>query len=191
MQLDGQYEHQLTQRLLKKESSAWKEVYTLYSGNLTAICCRYITNRDDLRDVLQNSFVNMFTNIQKFEYRGKGALRAWMSRIVVNEALQFLRKNANAFETNNTDLEAFAAEDLDEEPALEQLSSKEIIAHIQKLPDGYRTVFNLFVFEEKSHQEIAQLLGISEGTSASQLSRAKKVLATDIKNYQLSKSNVL
>lgn len=191
MQLDGQYEHQLTQRLLKKESSAWKEVYTLYSGNMTAIGCRYITNRDDLRDVLQNSFVNMFTNIQKFEYRGKGALRAWMSRIVVNEALQFLRKNANICETNETDWENLASDILDDEPPFDHLSSKEILTYIQKLPVGYRTVFNLYVFEEKSHQEIAQLLGISEGTSASQLSRAKKVLASEIKKYQLSKSSVL
>ena len=184
-------EHHLLQRLLKKESSAWKEVYTSYSGKLTAICCRYIMGQDDRRDVLQNSFVNMFTNIHQFENRGKGALRAWMSRIVVNESLQFLKKNGNPFDANETQWESIAAEESETEPTLDTMTSSEIMEHIQMLPDGYRTVFNLYVFEEKSHQEIAQLLGISEGTSASQFSRAKKVLATQIKKYQLSKTSVL
>lgn len=184
-------DHHLIQRLLNKESSAWKEVYTMYSGKLTAICSRYIVGKEDVRDVLQNSFVSMFSKIHLFENRGKGALRAWMSRIVINESLQFLRKNGNSFDFTETNWENIVAENTDEEPALETMNAQEIMNQIQMLPDGYRTVFNLYVFEEKTHNEIAEMLGISEGTSASQFSRAKKVLATQIKKYQLSKTSVL
>lgn len=182
-------EQHLIKRLLKKESSAWKEVYDKYSGNFTSIGCRYINGGDDLRDVLQNSFVKMFTHIQTFDHRGKGALRAWMSRIVVNECLQFLRKDGKMLFQEDIEWEQISQEET--EPEVDSLSSEEIIQHVQSLPDGYRTVFNLYVFEEKSHVEIAEILGITEGTSASQFSRAKKLLATKIKNYQLSKTSVL
>ena len=189
MTLEEKAEKTLVQRLLTKESSAWKEVYDLFSGNFSTICYRYIKNREDHRDILQNSFVKMFGNIHQFQDRGKGSLRAWMSRIVVNECLQFLRLNGQI--QFNDHFEWDNIPDEDQEPEVKDLSAKEILEYISELSDGYRTIFNLYVFEGKSHKEIALLLNISEGTSASQFSRAKKILATKIKNYQLLKTNVL
>ena len=174
-------------RLKEKNSLAWKELYAKYSGKLTGACRRYVKGNDDLRDVLQNSFVKMFTQIQSFENRGKGALNAWMMRIVINEALQLIRKKGLEFD-NFVEWETINVAEA--EDFITELTQEEMIEFIQNLPDGYRTVFNLYVFEEKSHREIADLLEISEGTSASQLSRAKKILASQIKEYQQSKIDV-
>lgn len=180
-------EYHLVKRLKEKNSLAWKEMYSRYIGKLVVICRRYIKGIDDERDVLQNSFVKMFSQIEGFHYRGNGALYAWMSKIVVNESLQFLRKKGLEYDDNVVwDTVAIVESD----NLTNELTEAEMIKFIQSLPDGYRTIFNLYVFEEKTHVEIAEMLGISEGTSASQLFRAKKLLAAQIKEYQQSKIEV-
>lgn len=176
----------LVSRLLQKEEAAWKELFEAYSGSLAYVCSRYIIDRDHVNDVLQNSFIRMFRSIDSFEYRGNGSLKAWASRITVNESLQHIKQNSNfkivADETDISDVE------IEEEPDLDEISQQEIMEMIRTLPDGYRTVFNLFVFEEKSHKEIAEILGIAENSSASQLHRAKSMLARKIKEYKMSKT---
>lgn len=176
----------LVSRLLQKEEAAWKELFEAYSGSLAYVCSRYIIDRDHVNDVLQNSFIRMFRSIDSFEYRGNGSLKAWASRITVNESLQHIKQNSNfkivADETDIPDVE------IEEEPDLDEISQHEIMEMIRTLPDGYRTVFNLFVFEEKSHKEIAEILGIAENSSASQLHRAKSMLARKIKEYKMSKT---
>ncbi len=175
----------LIRRLLAKEEAAWKELFGMHSGNLAGVCSRYLPGKDDVHDVLQNSFIKMFRSIETFEYRGIGSLKAWMMRITVNEALKHIKQHSGIMA--DADVNEFPDISGDEEPDLEEVSQAVIMKMIQSLPDGYRTVFNLFVFEKKSHKEIAGLLGIAENSSASQFHRAKGMLARKINEYKMSK----
>ena len=152
--------------------------YDRYAGYLTALCLRYVPDRADVKDILQDAFVNMFAAADKFEYRGAGSLKAWASRIVVNGALKSLRRRGRLLPMEEIP-------DLPEEelPARLDVPPEVVQRFICELPDGYRTVFNLFVFEKKSHREIAALLGIKEDSSASQYFRARALLARQIKQY--------
>lgn len=172
----------LIDRLLLKEEAAWKELFEVYSGNLTYICSRYIIDRDNVHDVLQNSFIKMFRSIESFQYRGNGSLRAWMSKIVVNESLTFLKKNSDF--KNCIDDSELPDMTVEEEPDIQHIPEAVIMEMIRDLPEGYRTVFNLFVFEEKSHKEIAEIMGIAENSSASQFHRARAALAQKIREYK-------
>lgn len=143
-------------------------------------------DKEDVHDVLQNGFILMFRSIASFEYRGKGSLKAWITKIVVNESLKHIRKNPD-FKVVIEDFEV-ADEQPDENPDFKEISHQVIVDMIRSLPEGYRTVFNLFVFEEKSHKEIAEILGIAENSSTSQFHRAKLMLARKIKEYKMSKA---
>jgi RNA polymerase sigma-70 factor (ECF subfamily) len=163
-----------------------KQFYNNYSGYLTTVCSRYITNRDDIKDVLQDSFIKIFKAIANFEYKGLGSLRAWATRIVVNESLKFLKENEklNIISSPTWDLPEIIEE---EESDFDEVPISTILEMIRSLPVGYRTVFNLYIFEKKSHKEIASILNITESTSASQLHRAKSFLAKQINIYRLTK----
>lgn len=157
------------------------DLYHRHIGYLAAVCSRYISSDEDVRDILQTSFMKIISSLDKFEWRGPGSLRAWMTRITVNESLKFLREN----EKTRKMFEGYVHEDeVVEEPDTDNLSADVIQGMIRELPDGYRTVFNLYVFEEKSHKEIAAMLGITESTSASQFHRAKALLASKIREYR-------
>lgn len=178
-------EEVLVQRVLQKDSEALKELYIHYSGYLTAVCSRYIINREDVRDILQESFIKIFTQIDKFTYRGVGSLKAWTTRIVVNESLKHIKQVEKiSFITPTWDLPD-TSEDVT--PFMENVPIATIHELIRQLPTGYRTVFNLYVFEGKSHKEIADLLQIGESASASQLHRAKAMLAREIKELETKK----
>ncbi len=159
---------------------AMKTVYSTYIRYLAAICSRYIVNNEDVKDVLQDSFLKIFSGIASFEYRGRGSLKGWITKITVNETLKFLQKN-NRFEF--VEISEQEHDKPDEEPDVDALPSSVLFNLIRELPDGYRTIFNLYVIENKSHKEIAKLLDIKESTSASQLHRAKSLLATKIRQY--------
>ena len=154
-----------------------RTLYDRYSGYVMAVALRYVPDRDDVQDVVQDSFVKIFTSIGSFSYRGEGSLKAWMGRIVANMSLDFLRKNKTLSFTS--DLPNIADEP---EPDIGGVSDEVLMELIGKLPPGYRVVLNLFVFEQMSHKEIAAALGISEGTSYSQFSRAKALLSKMIKD---------
>lgn len=170
----------------KGHQQAMDELYMEYADYLTGVCARYISDEDTMKDVLQESFIKIFTQIHKFEYRGKGSLKAWLTKVVVNEALMHLQTNKTILvplqESNISDLP-------DEEPDVENLGTDVLFSFIQKLPDGYRAVFNLFVVEGKSHKEIAEILHIQPTTSASQFLRARKLLAEMIREYKLQTEN--
>lgn len=158
-------------------------MHTLYSAHieyLTGVCSRYIVDNDELHDVLQESFVKILTSISSFTWRGPGSLRAWMSKIVVNESLSSLRRSVR-FDVLDNIPEAEPVYDSPPDPLRVPPDVLERMIH--ELPAGYRTVFNLYVFENKSHKEIASLLGIKENSSASQFNRAKKILAKKINDY--------
>lgn len=167
----------------KGDPSAMGVLYGEYAGWLTAVCSRYVGNGDDCKDVLQETFIKIFTQIGTFEYRGKGSLKAWAGRIAVNEALQTLRRKAATPVENAETLPDLP----DEEPDVESLSAQEIADMIKKLPQGYRTVFNLYAVEGRSHKEIAATLGIRPDTSASQFHKAKNMLAKMINDYKKQK----
>ena len=133
-----------------------------------------------MKDVFQESLIRIFTHIEDFNYRGTGSLLAWASRIVVNESLRFLRDTRHHELLLYSDV---AEEPEEDDPPISDIPPDEIQKMVSQLPMGYRTIFNLYVFENKSHQEIASLLGIKERSSASQLSRAKNLLAKMIREY--------
>ncbi|MDR0228553.1 MAG: sigma-70 family RNA polymerase sigma factor [Flavobacteriaceae bacterium] len=182
-------EYELVERLRLKEQSAWKEFYEFYSGHLTYVCMRYIKEQEDVRDIMQNSLIKIFHSIESFEYKGVGSLKAWTTRLLINESLKFLR-DANKKETPTLE-EDFPNVQEEEEPSFEHIPESVILELIRLLPDGYRMVFNLYVFEKKSHKEIAQMLNIAENSSASQFHRAKKMLMKQIKMYNNIRTNAL
>lgn len=170
----------LVKKARNGDASAQKAIYSRHVRYLTAVCSRYIINPEDVRDVLQESFLKIFSSLDSFDFRGEGSLRAWMCKIVVNMTMNFMQRNGRM---KFTDL-AEAGEATSEEPDIDNLPAEIIHKAIRELPDGYRAVFNLYVLEEKSHREIAQILNIKESTSASQLHRAKTALASRLKKYQ-------
>jgi RNA polymerase sigma-70 factor (ECF subfamily) len=175
----------IVERIRLKDQRAMGELYQMYIGELSSVCYRYIPNRDDAKDVLQNSFVKIFTSISTMEYRGDEAFKGWLVRIVANEALLFLREKKKLQFIEQDDAKAQQAHIEDEAPDTELISADQLHQLISELPDGYRIVLNLYVFENYSHRQIAGLLGIKESTSASQLHYAKQWLARRIK--ELSK----
>lgn len=175
-------EQVLAERCRQGDNIARKKLYEHYAGRMFSVCLRYITDREVAQDLLHDGFLKIFDSFDKFTWRGEGSLRAWMERVMVNTVLQYLRKN----DVMN---QATALENVPqvyEEPdasSIDVIPQKVLMRFINELPTGYRTVFNLYVFEEKSHKEIAQLLGINEKSSASQLVRAKAALATKIREW--------
>jgi RNA polymerase sigma-70 factor (ECF subfamily) len=180
---DHNREIDLVTRMAEGDRAAMRMFYDDYSGYLTVVCSRYVTARDDVKDVLQDSFIKIFGSMGRFEYRGPGALRAWATKIVVNESLRHLEARKRA--PLPMIAESWGDTDADERPDHESVPAAVVMEMIRALPDGYRTVFNLFVFEQKSHREIASTLGIAESSSASQFHRARGMLARRIKEYVL------
>lgn len=175
-------EERWLRKALDGDNTATEWIYRRHVRYLSALCSRYITEDEDIKDVLQESFIKIFTFLDSFKYRGVGSLKAWMAKITLNETLKFVRNNSRLpidsiddKDINIADGDSMETEDIPTD-VLHQL--------IRELPDGYRTVFNLYVIDDKSHKEIAQLLGIKENTSASQLHKAKSMLARKIKHYR-------
>lgn len=174
-------EEQLLAKLREGDAAATAQLYRLHVRYLTAVCSRYVVNDEDVKDVLQEAFIKIFSSIHRFQPKGEGALRSWMSRIVANEAIDLLKaKSRLAFSELTEDSTGLP----DEEPEVEGVPAEQLQRFVQELPEGYRVVFNLYVMEGKSHREIAAMLGIREGTSASQLHKAKCALAEKIKKYR-------
>lgn len=166
------------------EERGRRELYLRYAGKLTAVASRYITDSDTVKDVLQEAFIRIFERFDSFSYRGEGSLRAWLTRVVSNCALQTLRKE------NRLLVDRDIPDSIqDDDPDADDVPMDVLQNMIRRLPDGYRTVFNLYVFEQMPHKEIAGLLGIKENSSASQLLRAKALLAREIKEYRRRNAN--
>lgn len=169
----------LLHRIKEGDNKALQQLYERYIGHAMAVGLRYVPNRADAEDVVQDSFIKILTTVTKFEYRGEGSLKAWVMRVVTNEAINFLRKQGRF-----TFVDDIPEEDGEEEPPqLSKIPPQVLNRLIGELPTGYRLVLNLYVFEQKSHKEIADMLGIKESSSASQYLRAKRTLAHKIKNY--------
>nr|WKN36639.1 sigma-70 family RNA polymerase sigma factor [Tunicatimonas sp. TK19036] len=160
---------ELIDGLRKNDSRSQKMVYERFAPTMFAVSLRYVKDQDNAQDVLVKGFMKVFSNI--LQYKGDGSFEGWIRRIMVNEALMFLRKNKNmSVEVDIEEARDTAASTYD------HLEAEDLLSLVQQLPIGYRTVFNLYAIEGYSHAEIANMLNISEGTSKSQLSRAKQLL---------------
>ena len=172
-------EQELADKCRQGDNEARRLLYERYGGRLFAVCLRYVADRELAQDLLHDGFLKIFESFEKFSWRGEGSLRAWMERVMINLVLQYLRRN----DVLNQSAALETVAEVYEEPevsVVDQISQQQLMDFITELPVGYRTVLNLFVFEGKSHKEIAQLLGINEKSSASQLARAKAALASKI-----------
>lgn len=176
----GNEEQRLVKRLQEGDKTAAREFYTRYGGSLAGVCVRYIADEEDVKDVIQNALVHIFSHITDFKYRGSGSMEAWVVRIAVNESLKFLRTKVQ-YELLQPDYDVI--DDSEDDPSVRDIPPDILRQMLNRLPTGYRTVLNLYVFEGKSHQEIARLLGIKKDSSASQLLRAKSMLAQMIRKY--------
>ena len=175
-------EQQLLQAIHRGDKEAKRDLYCCLAPQAMAVAMRYVADEDAARDILQDSFVKVLTRISSFEYRGEGSLRHWVLSIVSHQAIDWLKDH------RRTELTAQLPELIDEAddapPGIETIPLEALQHMIESLPTGYRTVFILFVFDHKSHKEIARLLGIRENTSASQFHRARRLLAKMINDYQ-------
>ena len=169
-------EAELIQGCLNEDQRFQRELYERYASKLFAVCYRYCKNREEAQDVLHEGFIKAIKNLNRFA--SKGSFEGWLRRIMVNTALESFRRNKKLVAVEDIEL---AESQKVSASALETLSANELLDLITKLPSGFRTVFNLYAIDGYSHKEIAQELGISVGTSKSQLSRARVALQAMVK----------
>lgn len=173
----------LIQDCVKQNRTAQKELYELYKKTLFVLCLKYCTNQEEAEDVLHDTFIEIFTSINK--YKGTGNFEGWMKRIAINKAVTRYKKSYDL-----VNLKDNISIDYSLEENLIQLTLDEILHNIQQLPNQYRLVFNLYVLDDYSHKEIAKLLEITESTSKSNLHRAKLILKEKLTpNKPLKKHN--
>lgn len=155
-----------------------EELYRRFSPRMYAVCLRYAGNGEEAQDILQDGFIKVFKKLESF--RGDGSFEGWIRRIFVNTAIEHFRRKK--YLTPVTEKEENTIEG-NYASALDDMGAKDIMALVQQLSPGYRTVFNMYVVEGYSHKEIGDILGISEGTSKSQLSRAKVILQDMVRKH--------
>ena len=176
-------DEELVEGCLKGKSSIQKLLYDKYAVKMLGVCMRYMKKRDEAEDILQEGFIKVFSKLRT--YQKKGSLEGWIRRIMVNSALQQLRTKIKFEVSGDIDLaDNISWEDHENNEMIwESITPEELYEMIQSLSDGYRTVFSLYAVDEFSHKEIAEILGITEGTSKSQLSRARVLLKSKIEQH--------
>ena len=178
--VDHSPEKRLIEACKKGDRSAQRRLYDGLAPKMFAVCLRYMGNRDEAEDILQDGFVTLFGKLDS--YTGEGSFEGWARKIFINTALMSLRKK-DVLKASG-DLEDARSLSSDTVTQLQAIGYKELMKLIAELPSGYRTVFNLFVIEGYTHKEIAEELGISEVTSRSQLNRARAMLQDKIRSLQ-------
>jgi RNA polymerase sigma-70 factor (ECF subfamily) len=170
----------------KGKSKAQEKLYNLFAPKLLGVCLRYSNNMDDAEDTLQDGFIKIFQNISS--YQSKGSFEGWMRRIMVNTALEKYRKMKNLRIAD----EAEQIEDLEEDYDVPSDIPLDILLQmIQELPDRYQMVFNLYVLDGYTHNEIAEVMNISSGTSKSNLARGRAILKDKVNKYFSDQDNNL
>ncbi len=177
----------LVRDCLRGQLKAQRELYELFSKNMLGVCYRYTRSIKDAEDVLQEGFIKVYHHLK--QYKNEGDLGAWIRRIMVNTALNFLKRNKK-YQQEMYFTEEYLHPVADDDPAV-RLQAKELADLIRQLPHGYQVIFNLHAVEGYSHVEIGELLGITDGTSRSQYSRARNLLITWIENYSSDKKKEL
>lgn len=178
---------QLIQHCIKGNRHAQRELYELFSPKMFSVCLRYSKNREEAEEILQEGFMKVFTFLHQYNF--EGSFEGWVRKIMVNCALQKYRNKTNMHAV--TDINADQENIGGTEDILAQIGAKELLNLIQQLPAGYRLIFNMYVFEGMKHREIASALGISEGTSKSNLSDARAILKKAVNHsMQVAKKNI-
>lgn len=172
-------DYSLVDGCAKGKPSAQRELYERFSRKMFGVCLRYAKNEEEAQDILQDGFVKVFQKIEYF--KKEGSLEGWIRRIMVNTALDQIRKNKK--EQMNVAMDKVDFMVTKNEFILENLMAEDLLKMLNELPIGYRTVFNLFAIEGYSHKEIAEQLGVTENTSKSQYSRARKTLQSMLEKY--------
>lgn len=171
-------EKELIRRCIAGERLAYEQLYGQYSPKMLVVCRRYVSDHSEAEDVLQEGFIKLFQNLH--HYRNEGSFEGWIRRIMVNISLQHYRQNAQTITHLTIDN---LYEDLspgDEQSIIETINAERLLTLIEELPPVYKIVFNLYVFEGLKHKEIADQLGIKEGTSKSNLQDARRLLQRKI-----------
>jgi RNA polymerase sigma factor (sigma-70 family) len=176
-------QQKLVKDCLKGKVQAQKQLYEQYAEIMLGVCYRYTRSVRDAEDVLQEGFVKVFIHLG--QYKQQGELGAWIRRIMVNTALNYLKRNRK-YQEEMFFTEEYLHPVADDDPAI-RLQAKEIADLIRQLPQGYQVIFNLHAIEGYSHVEIGEMLGISDGTSRSQYARARNLLITWIEKYTTDK----
>lgn len=174
-------EQDLVQACIRQERLAQRQLYTQFASKLFATAMRYMKNKADAEDVLQDSFLKIYQKLASFRF--DCPLDAWLRKIVVNTALKALQNQPNWMQ--HTDSQLISEEIGQEELTLSGFQFEQLLEIVQSLPDGCRTIFNLYAIEGFQHNEIAAMLGVSEGTSKSQYSRARTLLQAKLKNSEM------
>lgn len=177
---------QLIEACVRGDRQSQSRLYNLYNQKMFVVCLRYSKTREEAEEILQEGFMKVFEFIHQYKYAGP--FEGWMRKIMVNCALQKYRSKGKLAPV--VDIDTVAVEQPGNEDILARIGTKELLKMVQQLPPAYRMVFNLYVFEGMKHREIAELLGISEGTSKSNLSDARGILQKAVMNsLQSSKIN--
>lgn len=171
-------DQELIHECLAGKRNAFNELYRTYSARLFGICLRFASDKDEAADMLQEAFIRIFEKLPTFQ--GQGSFEGWIKRVTVNNSLNYLKKKHMIFESF-TGNEEILQDEYDPADELKKPSVEHMLKLIQTLPAGYRTVFNLYVFENYTHRQIAEALSISENTSKTQLMRARALLQNKLK----------
>jgi RNA polymerase sigma factor (sigma-70 family) len=167
--------HELVNKCKAGDRKAQELLYKQFAAKMLGVCMRYATDRMEAEDMLQNGFIRIFNKIN--DYRGDGSFEGWVRRIMVHSSIEYYRKHHKMMQMVDMDT---VNEPSAEGTAGSNLDAKDLLALIQQLAPGYRIVFNLFAIEGYSHKEIGEILGITEGASKSQVSRARSILREQI-----------
>lgn len=166
----------ILEKAIQGDEKAFKHLYDSLSGKMYSLCIRYAGNTNDANDMFQEAFIRVYRSLHS--YKGLGVFEGWVRKIFVNTCLDYLKnKQRLLYSELNTQEDTRLSVDLD---GIEKLSKEELSKIIQQLPHGYRLIVNLYLVEGYSHKEISEMLGIAEGTSKSQLSRARLLLQKEI-----------
>ncbi|MCB0398319.1 MAG: RNA polymerase sigma factor [Winogradskyella sp.] len=169
---------QLIKKCINQDAKAQSQLYKLYASKLFSLCLKYSKNYAEAEDNLHDAFITVFSKID--QYKNKGSFEGWLKRIAINTSLQRYRENVGVFDIVNEG----NIEDITVDVNNEDVSIDFLLKIIQELPDRYRLVFNLYVLDGYSHIEISELINISEGTSKSNLARARMILKEKIEDYK-------
>ncbi|OQX72534.1 MAG: hypothetical protein B6D64_15025 [Bacteroidetes bacterium 4484_276] len=166
---------------IKGKRHAQNKLYGKYAPLMLGVCLRYAKDKAEAEDILQEGFIKIFMNIKSF--RSEGSFEGWMKRIIINTAITHIKQNLKyQYHTDIDEIEEthIVPEESGDDDSVVKIPRSQLMSIIQSLPEGYKMVFNLYVFEQLTHKEIAEILGVSVNTSKSQLSKARKLLSTKI-----------
>ncbi len=173
---------ELIKGCIKEDAACQRSLFNRYASSLLGVCSRYARNKEDAEDILQDAFIKIFNKINQF--KGDGSFEGWMRRVVVNTALKKYTLSRYAKEVSVEEIKEGTDIDVNDVPPFNHLTEKDLLLIINRLPDGYRLVFNLYVIEGYQHHEIADMLGIQSGTSRSQLVKARNLLQKEVLEMQ-------